>query len=216
MQEITYLTYSGWFLLGLLTGIGPCVGHHFLIVLPYIGFRKESIRGGLSVVLFFSLARIITYSLLGFLAGAAGEVFYGRIISPFWIGLSRSLLAVLLILLALVYLVFDKSTICRRFQALTDRIPGRSIVLIGFFTALLPCPVLLGLLAYSAASGRMIYGAVSGFVFATGTSLSPLLAAGPLFAFLKGKIQERGKSFITGLAGLLLFAYGVHLLLQVF
>jgi len=215
MQELSYYSISGWFLIGLTTGIGPCISHHFLIVLPYIGLNKKGKVQGFFAVLYFSLARIITLTILGLLAGLIGGAFHQKVFGPGLGYVFQFILGFFLLFLSVLILVFDTSVFCKWTKKLFDRIPGDAMLIIGFLTPLMPCPILLGLIAYTAASGRYIHGAFSGLAFGIGTSLSPLLVAGPLFGLLKNRLSSRFAEIITNLGGILLFGYGLHLLLGI-
>lgn len=211
MIEFMQLDIPGWLVVGLATGFGPCMGHQFLIVLPYLAVSRGGTRAGLKEVIGFSLARISTYGLLGLGSGALGQVFTDRITDARVISGAQGFLGLLLLGLAIIFLLWKENPLCR----LLERIRGRAMALAGFFTALAPCPALLGLLAYSAGAASPGLGFLAGIAFATGTSLSPLLLAGPAWGWLQERVSgERIKQVVRIAGGLILFGYGWQLFLR--
>ncbi len=198
-------------------GIGPCFSHQLLIAVPYIGLMRGNYRQGLWEIIYFSLSRMAAYGLLGTGAGIVGSIFYSAFSSHAILMISRGVLGLFLLIMAVLVLVFDQNIFCRWMEKVLMKPVGRAMALAGFLTALTPCPVLLGLLAYAAAANNVFYGTVNGLLFALGTAISPLLFLGPFFGFLKGYLTAGW--FQTGIryiSGVVLFAYGFHLVINVF
>lgn len=211
-MSLDHVSVGGWFFIGLSAAFGPCLGHHFLVVLPYIGMTGDSARGALTDVLYFSAARILTYTALGTLAAAVGMVLYRVLVTGAFIVTARALLGLFLMVLALAVLLLDGSSACRRLHRSLIRMPGRAMVLAGVLAALTPCPLLLGLVTHAAASGNPGTGAASGAAFALGTALSPLLVMGPVFGFGRERLSGgRLAAWARYLGGFILFAFGLHL-----
>lgn len=211
MIEYFQLNIPGWLVVGLATGFGPCMGHQFLILLPYLSLTGRGPKESFKEVLGFSLARITTYGLLGLGSGILGRAFSERITDPAIIGGAQLFLGLLLLGLAVMFLLWRENPICR----LLEKARGRAMALAGFFTSFSPCPALLGLLAYAAAVASPVQGLLAGIAFATGTSLSPLLVAGPLWGWLQRKIgPEKVRNAIRIAGGLILFGYGWQLILR--
>ncbi len=215
MQEISYMGIWGWFLAGLSAGMGPCSTHQFLIVLPYIGLKKKGTFESFLAIMYFSLARIITLTVLGLIAGMTGGFFYQRIMTTGFTNILQALLGVFLLAFSLIILLFDKTYFCKKMNKILEIIPGDVLLITGFITPLIPCPIILGLLLYAAGSGSYLYGGLSGFLFGAGTAISPLLLAGPLMGFMKNRVPEKIKKIIINTGGILLFGYGLHLLLSI-
>jgi len=209
--EFMQLNIPGWLVVGLATGFGPCMGHQFLIILPYLSLTERGPKDSFKEILGFSLARITTYGLLGLASGALGRVFSERITDPRVIDGAQGFLGILLLFLAVMFLLWRENPICR----LLEKMKGRAMALAGFFTSFSPCPALLGLLAYSAAIASPLQGVLAGIAFATGTSLSPLLVAGPLWGWVQERFSPgKVKKVIRIVGGLVLFGYGWQLFLR--
>lgn len=215
MPETGYLNIWGWFILGLSMGVGPCVAHHFFLVLPYISLNKKNTREGWQVVVYFSVGRIISLTLLGFLSGLVGGALYANFMDSGVRDWFIIFLGLFLVMMAAAVMFFEESFFCKKIKFLFDKIPGDMMLATGFLTPLLPCPVILGFLAYTAAGGQYIQGALSGLGFGLGTAVSPILIAGPLLGFFKKKISGKIRSVLINLGGLILFGYGLHLILSV-
>lgn len=211
MFEYMQLNIPGWLLLGLATGFGPCMGHQFLILIPYLSLTRRGPRDSFKEVLGFSLARITTYGLLGLGSGALGRTFSDSIADPRIVAFAQGLLGFFLLAIAVMFLLWKENPFCR----LLEKAKGRAMALAGFFTALSPCPALLGLLAYSAAVASPVQGMLAGIAFSTGTTLSPLIVAGPMWGWLQERISaERVRLVLRTVGGLVLFAYGWQLILR--
>ena len=207
-----HISTGGWFFIGLTAAFGPCLGHHFLVVLPYIGMTGSSARGALADVLYFSAARILTYTGLGTLAGAAGMILYRFLVTGAFILAARGALGLFLVALALAVLFVDTSSLCRGLHRSLVRSPARAMGAAGVLAALTPCPLLLGLVTHAAASGNPGAGAVSGAAFALGTALSPLLLMGPVLGFGRNRLSGgRLAAWAKYLGAFVLFAFGLHL-----
>lgn len=210
-----HISTGGWLLIGLTAAFGPCLGHHFLVVLPYIGMTGSTAREALADVLYFSAARILTYTALGTVAGALGMLLYRVLVTGAFILAARAVLGIFLVALALAVLFVDTSSLCEKLHRSLVRTPGRAMGAAGVLAALTPCPLLLGLVAHAAASGNPGAGAASGAAFALGTALSPLLIMGPVFAFGRERLSGgRLAAWAKCLGSFVLFAFGLHLVVS--
>ncbi len=209
-----HLSLTGWFLLGISAGLGPCFGHSLLVLLPYIGMSREGTVKALWEVVSFSLGRGGSYAVLGAAAGLTGRTLRA-VASPVFSIAAEAAFGGLMMTLALVVLFSADSGACRLLHERLNSGPGRAMFLAGALTALTPCPLLLGLLSSAAASASTLYGLLSGFTFAAGSVISPVLLLGPLLGFIKGRAASRRLARITRFLGaLLLFGYGVHMVVN--
>ncbi|GEM_PF-1154203 len=215
-MELVFLSIPGWFFVGVATAFGPCLGHHLFILLPYIALAGKDTRHSFKELFAFSAARVGTYAVMGMLAGASGWIFTRWVSDPYLFSLGRGGLGIVLAAVAVTVLLREENIVCRFTAKLFTNRSGRTMALSGFFTAMVPCPALIGLFTYSAASGEMLYGLASGAAFAMGTTLSPLLAAAPACAMAKKKTAGRIQSLIRVGGGLFLFGYGLHLIIRGF
>lgn len=217
MNGMSGLGLSGWLLLGIASAIGPCAAHHALVMLPFIGMAKRNAREGLKEALLYSVARISGYALVGAVSGLLGAGFNALLSGSVLRELVQGILGAFLVVLAVGTVALEQTTICRILNRLVTGRTGRALALAGVLTALMPCPFLLGLSAWAAASGRLEVGAAAGGLFGIGTTLSPVLLAGPLVGFLRSRPRPRWLSAGFRIAGgLILFGYGVYLLVSLF
>lgn len=207
-----FVKSTGWFFLGLANAFGPCLFHTF-VFLPFLSLTRRKCSESLAEVLYFSLARSGTYIALGALASVTGRMIR-FFFSPSLFLLFRFLLGGLLLGVALVVLLEGESRFCRRLVPLFTKAPGRTMGPFGVLTALTPCPVFLGLLVEVMGQGRMLYGLTSGALFALGTVLSPLLLFGPLWGAIQNRFPEKYRAILGYVSGLVLFGYGLCLLLS--
>ncbi len=211
--ELAYLSIPGWFIVGVATAFGPCLGHHIFILLPYLALAGKDVRHSLMELVAFSAARIGTYAGMGMLAGSTGLIFARWISSPMIFSMARGGLGIVLCGVAVTVLLRENNTFCRFTSKFFTNRSGRAMALSGFFTALVPCPVLLGLFTYSSASGEILYGFASGAAFAAGTTISPLLVMAPVCTLVKKKTAGNIKFIVRFGGGLFLFGYGLHLVI---
>ena len=193
---IEQLSLFGFLTLGLLGGFGHCVA-------PEAG-RAAAFRAQL----WYTLGRVLTYVLLGALAGALGGVFE---LAGALLGVQRaaSIVAggalVLWALVALSDLVPGLDTGGRLFGrvagALKGRVPGHPFAT-GLFLGLLPCGLLYSAVLAAVARGGALDGALALALFGLGTA--PAL----LGLSLADELLARRRAFVNRLSQLFLLAMG--------
>ncbi len=172
------LDLLGFLVLGLLGSVAHCVGMcaPFVMVVsrrytPPVGRHAVAMAQ-----VWYNSGRIITYALLGAVAGAAGHA-VDR--AGAWMGLQRAAAIVaggVLVVWALVTLL----DLGRRspeggalFAGLARRVRGRvpaHPILIGLFLGLLPCGLLYSAVLASATQGGVAQGATAMAMFGVGTA----------------------------------------------
>ena len=202
------------FIIGITASFGPCLAFCSPVILPYIAATKQGWKEGLVAILIFSFARLITYALLGLMAGLLGNllaeqlcrfnhlVFLGG-------GILVSFLGVLIL--------FGKEPqhrLCQvlRRQVIDDSIKGPAML--GITVGILPCLPLLGVLTYIALQMQNLWqGAFYGLAFGIGKLISPLIPLGILASTVPIMVikSHRVYSFFSRLCGFLLFLMGVNL-----
>ncbi len=85
MTGIDLLTVSGWLLLGITIGLGPCMSHQMIVLLSYIGMTENRVRASVIDYASYSLARVTTYTAIGLISGVIGQVFYRFVTQPVFI-----------------------------------------------------------------------------------------------------------------------------------
>ncbi len=206
---IEILTTSGFFLLGLLTGLGHCVGMCCPFVLWIAEGDRDSPRTGWARLwphLLYNLGRTVTYTGLGVVAGLLGSV----------VGLGGSLLGVqqatailvgaLLVLYAGFALVgllplakVESLRFVDRWVSKLLSKPVRRPLLVGLALGFLPCGPLYGALIAAAGLGTWWQGGLALLLFGLGTAPA-LLALGMVGNFLA---RHRGVLHVLSLVVIL-------------
>ena len=201
----------GFLALGLLTGFGHCVGMCSPFVL-FVSRRYVPAGAGRTAVmgaqLWYTAGRILTYGVLGAVAGALGGVVE---LAGGLIGFQRAASVVagsVLVVWALVALSdlvprlgSGGNLFGRVAGVLKGRVPGHPFAT-GLFLGLLPCGLLYSALIAAAARGGAAQGAAALALFGIGTApaLLGVSAADALLA--------RNRSFVNRLSQVFLLAMG--------
>ncbi len=208
---IEQLSLFGFLTLGLLGGFGHCVGMCSPFVL-FVSRRYAAPDAGRAAAfraqLWYTLGRVVTYVLLGALAGALGGVVE---MAGSLLGLQRaaSVVAgaalVLWALVALSDLVPGLDSGGKLFGrvagALKGRVPGHPFAT-GLFLGLLPCGLLYSAVLAAVARGGALDGALALALFGLGTA--PAL----LGLSLADELLARRRAFVNRLSQLFLLAMG--------
>ena len=181
------ISLAALFVTGLFTSvhcIAMCGGINLSQSVGANGSTKNKLRNPL----LYNLGRVISYTVIGGLVGALGSVLF----------LSETVKAVLLSLAALGMLLMGLSMLGWLPWWLTPRMPrflssrlgkagaGKGPLVIGLINGLMPCGPLQAMQLYALATGSILTGAMSMFLFSLGT-VPLMLGAGALFSTLKGK-----------------------------
>jgi len=219
----------GFLTLGLLGGVGHCVGMCSPFVLfvsrrygagtatPAGGLRAQR-RAALFAQLWYTLGRIVTYAVLGALAGAVGGlvVWAGALVGLRRAGfvLAGGLLVVwALAALAEVTFVAQASSprslggfsFGRLVGRLKGRAPGHPFAL-GLLLGLLPCGFLYSAVVAAVARGSALHGAAAMALFGLGTA--PAL----LGLSLADEFLARHRTFLNRLAHVFILVMGAMFL----
>ena len=183
-------------------GIGPCTISCAPLVVPLIMSTSKNKKEGVIYSLIFGLGRIISYALLGFLAGIAGAS-----INLF---LPKRAFGIFFILLGLA-LFFRIQGRCLYKSKLRITGPFMSLIA-GFVYGLGPCPPLIALIGLAAASKSALAGALMGLVFGIGTIISPIIILGFFSGwFAKQKEFKKVIPYVSG--GFLILIGLIYLIL---
>jgi thiol:disulfide interchange protein DsbD len=163
------------FLLGLSLGLTACA----VTCLPFIGTfalgKAEGRSSGMRDTAYFLGGRLISYTLLGALAGALGAWFVRELAAG-----AGNLVIGLSSLFAAAWLIWPTPT--HRGCRPARRFAKLSPMLLGIGLTLIPCAPLATLLAAAAAGGSSFQGAYYGLLFGMGTLLTPMLVLIPSVA----------------------------------
>lgn len=218
-METVSLTLTAALMMGLVFGAGPCN----ITCLPYLGPVFLGQRGGVGqawrTVVPFSLGRLCSYSLLGLVAGSAGQVLSS------WLeaGAAGIVLGVMTVLVGLI-LIRRSSAVKHCSQsspaAGEQRIgfarPGAPSPMMplglfgmGMAMALNPCAPLGVVLLAAAATASAVSGAMLGLAFGVGAVLIPAF----IFTFLVAHFGAQIRTHLAQWQGPLERGAGVMLLL---
>ena len=211
----------GFLTLGLLGGFGHCVGMCSPFVL-FVSRRYVPPNGSRSAALaaqgWYTAGRVLTYAVLGAIAGALGGVLQ---LAGTLLGVQRAASIVagaVLVVWALVALSdlvprmdAGGNFFHRVAAALKGRVPGHPFVT-GLFLGLLPCGLLYSALIAAGARGGPIQGAVALALFGLGTApaLLGVSVADELLARNRAFLNRLSQAFVlvmgawflwTGLSG---------------
>jgi sulfite exporter TauE/SafE len=228
MMDHAAVDLVGFFTLGLLGGFGHCVG----MCTPFVLFVSRRSRGAglppaslgclgparratpggqrmaaITAQGWYTTGRVLTYALLGALAGALGSAvaLAGRLV-----GLRRGAMVIAgaaLVLWALAELgnlappVASTSVFTRIAASLSRRVPGHPLA-IGLFLGLLPCGFLYSALVAAVSQGGALRGAAALALFGLGTA--PAL----LGVSLADEFLARRRQFLNRLAQAFILAMG--------
>jgi sulfite exporter TauE/SafE len=210
MEEVLKL-----FILGITVSFGPCIAHCSTVILPYIATTTQNWKGGLKMILAFSIARLVIYGALGLLTGLLGRIIIEQLLQfELQIMVGGGIIIVSLGL----YIFLRKNrapycpvAICR--DAHTTNIRGAA--LLGLLTGVLPCLPLLGVLTFTALYAQDLWqGALYGLAFGAGKFFSPLIVLGMLAGSALSFFNRHGRmfSYFARLCGIVLIVIGFRLL----
>jgi len=167
------------------------------------GRNKKNIKPSRSKlalpILVFLIAKLLAYSILGFLLGLVGQAFQlspiARAFLQIGIGIFMlgSALRMLNVHPIFRIFVFEPPTFLRRFIRKTSKEADNSTLVtpafLGFMTVLIPCGVAQAMMAVALGTGDPIQGAALMFAFTLGTS--PVFFAVSYFATQLGQKLEK-------------------------
>lgn len=215
--SLTYsMGYGFVFVIGLVAAVSTCIattGGLLVAVATKYSEAHPELRGyqRFRPHIYFNIGRIISYTVLGGVAGAIGSTLT---LSPTTTGILTIIASTVMVLLGFQMLkIFPR---LRRFQPKMPKSWAHKIhdmsgsnkkstpFILGALTFFLPCGFTQALQIYSLSSGSAMTGALTMFFFALGT-LPALLSLGALSSFTKGKFHL----YFTQIAGALILIIGL-------
>lgn len=181
------ISLSALFVTGLFTSV-HCIAMCGGINLSQSVGAKGAVKKSLRNPLLYNLGRVISYTVIGGIVGGIGSVLF----------LSETFKAILLALAAIGMLLMGLSMLGWLPWWLTPRVPkflssrigkkgaGKGPLVVGLLNGFMPCGPLQAMQLYALATGSVVTGALSMFLFSLGT-VPLMLGAGALFSLLKGK-----------------------------
>lgn len=201
------MSFSLAMAMGLIFGLGPCN----IACLPYLGpvflARDGGLRNSWRTIVPFSMGRLTGYTLLGLVAGLAGQVMDDRLESP-WVPM---VLGGATILVGLSLLFSNKKMkgcsspatngLFGRLRAklnVKKFLPG-GLFFMGLGMALNPCAPLGKVMLAASATTSALTGSSLGLGFGLGAILVPAVVFGVGMAYLGGQLREQLAQWSTAL-----------------
>jgi sulfite exporter TauE/SafE len=182
--------------------------------LAAIGCRSSLFKSSLSGPLFFVLGKLLSYSVLGLLAGLLGSVIVGSGL----LGRATAIVSLaggaMMLAVILWSRVRRSTSVSSPLVALTKfamRAGKSAPLLLGISAALLPCGLLYAMVARSAASGESISGMMLMQAFGLGTTPA-LLGLGAMMRWIPQRWSRFGNlagEIVLALSGAILIWRGV-------
>ena len=193
------ITYTMLFLTGLLTSI-HCVSMCGAINL--IAILNQNSQNRFERPLKYNLGRLISYTILGGIAGLLGSI----------LTINNTISGIIITIVGLAMFVMSLEMLglfrIPRIKFLTPKHKKTSNpFLIGLLNGLMPCGPLQALRLYALSTSSMLKGALSMFLFGLGT-MPLMLLTGVIFTNLKGK----NKILINNIASVLILVLSLLML----
>jgi sulfite exporter TauE/SafE len=213
------VSFGALALAGLVGSFGHCMGMCGpLVAMLGVTARRDGSRLPALSHLLYHASRIAVYCLLGVAAGAAGSFlsFGGGLHTAS--GILSLVLGAVVVALGVSLLartgwagraLWGGDALTRAMSSAVRRGGTSGIMALGALNGLLPCGLVYSALLAAAAGGSALRGGAAMLVF--GAATIPVLIALGLGA---ARLGLRARSFLTTLAGVLIIAVGVQLMLR--
>ena len=203
----TTMSYGMVFVIGVLSSV-HCIAMCGGINLSQSVIASKNNNAVIRSNLFYNFGRILSYTVIGGLAGGIGSVitFHGRLK-----GLMAILSGTVMVIMGLNMLGIFKTL--RRFHIQmpneiyrlgTRLVKGKSSFYIGLLNGLMPCGPLQTMQLYALSTGSVIKGALSMFLFSMGTT--PLMFG---FGTMSGKLNKKYAKNLLTISACIIFALGI-------
>ncbi len=211
--------YIGVLAMGFFYGLTLCSFSCLPMLTPYLFAQAGQEQGrtagfmtGFHLTALFIAARVVTYTLLGAVAGGLGEMLLKRMDEGIFLPVAGVLVALIGIAVA-----FGRKATCGHHG--TFGTGGNASVLhmvgLGLATTLMPCLPLTAVLMLAATRGSVMEGAVLGLLFGAGTATSPLYYLGGAMSWLARRIIveiPKYAGLLRRISGLMLVLLGLRLM----
>lgn len=206
-------SYFVLFVVGILTSI-HCVGMCGGIMLSQ-SITKESNSRFQAVypAILYNTGRVVSYTLIGGIAGALGSVFSLSLNVKAGLQLAAGIFMVMMGLNLAGFSLFKRFNIKLPWSSCNIRKKPKSPFLVGVLNGLMPCGPLQTMQLYALGTGSAVNGALSMFLFSMGT-VPLLLTFGAVTGFLsKGYTKKllRLSGFLVIILGLIMGSRGLAL-----
>lgn len=198
------------FVIGLLTSvhcIAMCGGINLTQSVNAAQKKEKTLKSNL----LYNLGRVISYTVIGGIAGAVGSVLSS---GGSFKGIVAIIAGAIMLLMALRMLGIFRSLRKLRLPipkklavGYAKLIRGRSSFFIGLLNGLIPCGPLQSMQIYALSTGSFLLGALSMLLFSLGTV--PLMFG---FGFISGKLNAKYTRYMLTVSAVLIFVMGLSML----
>lgn len=168
------ISYGMLFFIGIFTSI------HCISMCGAINIIATKSKKGIKNIILYNFGRVLSYTILGGIAGLIGSVFK----------FSEILSGIIILLAAIIMLIMSLTTlgICnlKNITLFKNKIHSRNSFVIGLLNGLMPCGPLQAMQLYALSTSNFIYGALSMLLFGLGT-VPLMFFSSFIFNNLKGK-----------------------------
>ncbi|MBQ9277579.1 MAG: sulfite exporter TauE/SafE family protein [Lachnospiraceae bacterium] len=206
----TTISMGMLFLIGVLTSV-HCIAMCGGINLTQSAMAAKGERKLLKSNISYNIGRVISYTIIGGIAGGIGSVIsFG--------GIMRGFVAMLAGLIMLI-MAFNMLGIFRNLRKINIHLPkglyhglsglfkGKSSLIIGLLNGLMPCGPLQSMQIYALSTGSVIKGMLSMLLFSLGTV--PLMFG---FGFFSGRLNKKYAKYMLTVSAFLIFIMGLHMI----
>lgn len=204
------VSMSMLFVIGLLTSV-HCVAMCGGINLTQGTLASKEENSVLKSNILYNLGRVISYTVIGALAGAVGSILSfsgmlrGAVILVVGFAMIIMAFSMLGILSPLKSLSFHFSG--KLYSRIIKRVNGNSSLLIGLLNGFMPCGPLQSMQLYALSTGSVFNGALSMFLFSLGTV--PLMFG---FGFVASKLNRQYKKVMLTVSAMLIFVIALNMI----
>lgn len=197
-------SYAVLFVVGLLTSI-HCVGMCGGIMLSQSLSKEDPSKfGALKPALLYNLGRVLSYTVLGGIIGAAGSVISLSLTAKAVLQIAAGLFMIIMGLNLAGFEAFRKFQIKLPMSLCKAKSKSGSPFIVGILNGLMPCGPLQTMQLFALGTGSAIGGAMSMFVFSLGTV--PLMLT---FGALSGFLSKGYTKKILKFSGILIIVLGL-------
>ncbi len=224
------LSMLGWFssdhvgilAMGLFYGLTLCSFSCLPMLAPYLFANAMQTNGrsgfmpAFNLTALFIIARVVTYAVLGAVAGATGETLLARLDEGMLMPVAGGIVVAIGIAV-----IFSRKSSCAKPAARPVRrsgLKGTAHMLgLGMATSLMPCLPLTAVLMLAAVRGSVTEGALYGFLFGLGAAASPLYYIGGAAGWLATRIRQeipKHAALLRRINGVILVLFGARLIVS--
>ena len=214
MQTNPWLAFVVVFIGGVMTAANPCVIASVPLVMGFVGGTKEKsgIKRAFVLSLTFAFGLAVMFTIMGVVAALVGTLFGD--VGSYW----KYIIAAVCIVMGLYLIGLLKFTIPapKFIKPKTGGIIAAFILGLLFGLVAAPCaaPILVIILTFIAANGKILYGVSLLLTYALGHCILILVAGtsiGAAQAIMQSKGLQRTNFWLQKIGGVLIIAVGIYI-----